>query len=118
MFLFPQTMQDFLGKWKTYAAEMVAEKQVRDQAAASKLAKKAQKERAELRAQAALAKKPKTNTVKRKPLLNVNILTEIKKPWVNKRLVKRVSKLMQLLRNFSKFVNFRCRIISKARFPR
>jgi hypothetical protein len=83
-------MRDFLKNWSTYTAEMVAEKKARDLAAAIKAGEKAQKQKAELKAQAALAKKPKANAVKRKPLNNVNILTEIKKPWVNKRLLKRV----------------------------
>lgn len=82
-------MQDFLKNWGTFTAEMVAKKEAKDAADAIKAQQKERKMKAELKATAALAKKPRA-AVKRKPLPNVNIFREIKQPWVNKRLVNRV----------------------------
>jgi len=87
-------MQDFLKNWGTFTADMVAKKQARDAADALKARQNAVKLMAESKAKAALAKKPRSAAVKRKPLANVNILKEIKKPWVNKRLIARVRKFI------------------------
>lgn len=89
-----QAMQDLLKNWGAITADMVAKKEARDAADKLKARQKAVKLKAELKAKAALAKKPRTAAVKRKPLPNVNIIKEIKQPWVNKRLIARVRKFI------------------------
>jgi hypothetical protein len=115
---FPQAMQEFLKNWGTFTADMVAKKEARDAADALKARQKAAALKAELKAKEALAKKPRKAAVKRKPLPSVNILKEIKQPWINKKLVARVGELITLKEIFPMKTFRRWRNISKMRLPR